>query len=77
MRAGCRYNATLAIAREAIDRVKPEQALETLKQFDGVPMAPVWRVKILRMLGHAYATQGNEAESLAKFREALELENAK
>ncbi len=70
-------HATLAIAREAIDRVKPEQALETLKQFDGVPMAPVWRVKILRMLGHAYATQGNEAESLAKFREALELENAK
>ena len=70
-------HATLAIAREAIDRAKPEEALEILQQFDGVAMAPVWRVKILRMFGHAYAAQGREAESLAKFREALELEGPK
>lgn len=68
--------ATIAIARDAIDRVKPDEAIELLKQYDGVVgVAPVWRIKILRTYGHAYAAQGNEEESLARFREALELES--
>lgn len=70
--------ATISIARAAIDRGRPEEALEILKQYDGVAgMAPVWRVRVLRLYGHAYAAQGKEQESLAKFREALNLETAK
>ena len=47
-----------------------------LKQYgDMEGMAPVWKIKMLRAYGHAYAAQGNEKESLAKFREALELES--
>jgi len=66
--------ATLSIAREAIDSGRPEDAFELLKQYDALPIAPVWRLRLLRTYGHAYAAQGKEAESLAKFREALELE---
>jgi hypothetical protein len=40
-------------------------------------MAPVWRIKILRAYGHAYAAQGKEKESLEKFREALLIESQK
>lgn len=66
--------ATLSIAREAIDRGRPEEVFELLSRFDTQPIAPVWRLRLLRTYGHAYAAQGKEAESLAKFREALELE---
>ena len=58
------------------DQAKPDEALAVLKQYgDMEGMAPVWKIKMLRAYGHAYAAQGNEKESLAKFREALELES--
>ena len=44
---------------------------------DNKTMAPVWRIKILRAYGHAYAAQGKEKESLEKFREALLIESQK
>lgn len=68
--------ATIAIARLLTDQVKPDEALAVLKQYgDMEGMAPVWKIKMLRAYGHVYAAQGNEKESLAKFREALELES--
>lgn len=71
-------HSTLSIARILTDQVKTDEALEVLKQFgDMKGMAPVWRIKMLRMYGHIYAAQGKEQESLAKFREALELEAKK
>ncbi len=68
--------ATLAIARLLTDQAKPAEALAVLQQYgDMEGMAPVWRIRMLRAYGHAYAAQGKEQESLAKFREALQLES--
>jgi tetratricopeptide (TPR) repeat protein len=68
--------ATIAIARLLTDQVRTDEALAVLKQYgDMEGMAPVWKIKMLRAYGHVYAAQGNEQESLAKFREALELES--
>ncbi|MFM9961804.1 MAG: DUF4838 domain-containing protein [Planctomycetaceae bacterium] len=68
--------ATISIARLLTDQVKTDEALAVLKQYgDMEGMAPVWKIKMLRAYGHVYAAQGNEKESLAKFREALELES--
>jgi predicted negative regulator of RcsB-dependent stress response len=69
-------SATLSIARLLIDQIRTDEALEVLKQYGNMDgMAPVWRIKMLRAYGHAYAAQGKEKESLAKFREALALES--
>lgn len=68
--------ATLAIARLLTDQVKTDEALAVLKPYgDGEGLAPYWRIRTLRTYGHVYAAQGREPESLAKFREALELES--
>lgn len=68
--------ATISIARLLTDQVKTDEALAVLKQYgDMEGMAPVWKIKMLRAYGHVYAAQGKEKESLAKFREALELES--
>lgn len=68
--------ATIAIARLLTDQVKTDEALAVLKQYgDMEGMAPVWKIKMLRAYGHVYAAQGKEQESLAKFREALQLES--
>lgn len=68
--------ATISMARLLTDQVKTDEALAVLKQYgdmEGLP--PGWRIRMLRAYGHVYAAQGNEKESLAKFREALELES--
>ena len=71
-------STTLAIASILTDQVKTNEALAVLDQYaDNKTMAPVWRIKILRAYGHAYAAQGKEKESLEKFREALLLEAQK
>jgi hypothetical protein len=67
--------ATVAIARILTSQVKPDEAIQVLQQYgDLTGMAPTWRIQLLRAYGHAYAAQGKEQESLAKFREALALE---
>lgn len=67
--------ATVSIARILTSQVKPDEALAVLDQCgDLSSMAPTWRIQLLRAYGHAYAAQGKEKESLAKFREALALE---
>ncbi len=71
-------STTLAIASILTDQVKTDEALVVLDQYaDNKTMAPVWRIKILRAYGHAYAAQGKEKESLEKFREALLIESQK
>ncbi len=71
-------SSTLAIARILTDQVKIDEALAVLDQYaDNMTMAPVWRIKVLRAYGHAYAAQGKEKKSLEKFREALQLETKK
>ena len=67
---------TLAIVRILTDQVQTDAALAMLRPYDDLKtVAPVWRIRLLRAYGHVYAAQGNEKESLAKFREALKLEN--
>jgi len=67
--------ATVSIARILTSQVKPDEAIRVLQQYgDLAGMAPTWRIQLLRAYGHAYAAQGKEKESLAKFREALQLE---
>jgi len=67
---------TLAIARILTNQVKTEEALAVLRTYDGLQTVPSnWRVRLLRAYGHAYAAAGREQESLAKFREALQLES--
>ena len=69
-------SCALAMAKILTDQVKINDALEVLDQFSDIKgMAPAWRIKILRAYGHAYAAQGKEKEALAKFQEALHLEN--
>lgn len=68
-------SVTIGRARILTDQVKADEALAILNQYDDLSTLPtVWRVKILRAYGHAYAAKGDEAASLAKFREALSLE---
>ena len=68
--------ATIAIARLLTDQVKTDEALAVLKPYgDMKDMPPNWRIRMLRAYGHTYAAQGKEPQSLAKFREALELES--
>ena len=68
--------ATIAIARLLTDQVRTDAALAELKTYgDMQGMAPGWRMRMLRAYGHVYAPQGKEQESLASFREALELES--
>jgi hypothetical protein len=46
-----------------------------LKPYGDLNQLPnPWRIRLLRAYGHIYAAQGKEPESLAKFREALQLE---
>lgn len=67
--------ATVSIARILTNQVKPDEALALLQTYGNLAgMATSWRVRLLRAYGHAYAAQGKEAESLASFREALQLE---
>ena len=67
--------ATVGLARLYTDQVKLEAALEVLKPYGDLRQLPsTWRIKLLRSYGHLYAAQGKEAESLARFREALKLE---
>ncbi|NBV21117.1 MAG: hypothetical protein EBS05_04240 [Proteobacteria bacterium] len=67
--------ATVSIARILTSQVKPAEAIQVLQQYgDLAGMATTWRIQLLRAYGHAYAAQGKEQESLAKFREALKLE---
>lgn len=68
--------ATVAMARLLTDQVKTDEALAVLNEYGNLEgMAPGWRIRILRAYGHVYAARGEEKESLAKFREALELES--
>ncbi|QDU97137.1 DUF6807 family protein [Lignipirellula cremea] len=68
--------ATIAMAQVLTDQVKPDQAIALLQQYGDMDgMATVWRIKMLRAYGNAYAAQGKEQESLAAFREALDLES--
>jgi tetratricopeptide (TPR) repeat protein len=67
--------ATISLARLYTDQVKLDAAFEVLKPYGNLTQLPsIWRIKLLRSYGHFYAAQGKEAESLAKFREALRLE---
>jgi len=67
--------ATVAITRILTDQVLTDEALEALKPWGTLEgMALIWLIKMLRAYGHIYAAQGKEQESLAKFREALEIE---
>ena len=69
-------SATLASVRILTDQVRTDEALKMLKPYDAAEsVAPIWRIRLLRAYGHIYAAQGNEQESLAKFREALDLES--
>lgn len=69
--------ATVGLARLYTDQVKLDAALDVLKPYGDFSQLPhTWRVKLLRTYGHIYAAQGNEPESLTKFREALQLEAA-
>jgi tetratricopeptide (TPR) repeat protein len=70
-------SSTLEIARILTDQVETDEALRVLETYGDAPdMAPVWRIRLLRIYGHVYASKGDERASLAKFREALELETS-
>ena len=69
--------ATVGLARLYTDQVNLDAALEVLKPYGDLSQLPsTWRIKLLRSYGHLYAAQGMEAESLAKFHEALLLETS-
>jgi len=67
--------ATVGLARLYTDQVKLDDALEMLNPYGDLNQLPnLWRIKLLCAYGHIYAAQGKEPESLAKFREALQIE---
>ncbi len=68
--------ATVSLAKLHTDALNFDSAHEVLKPYgDLSQLAGSWRVRLLRAYGHLYAAQGKEPESLAKFREALQLES--
>lgn len=67
-------HARISIARLLTDQVRTDEALQMLEQADFSKLATPWKIRTLRAFGHAYAAHGNETAALAKFREALELE---
>jgi len=68
--------ATVGLARLYTSQVKPDAALEELKPYGDLSQLPsTWRIRLLRSYGHIHAAQGREQESLARFREALQLES--
>lgn len=70
-----RLTATLFSVQLLVDDLKTDEALALLQPFGDLrDLAPIWRIKMLRAYGHVYAAQGKEAESVAKFREALQVE---
>lgn len=72
-----RLTATIYSVQLLVDDLKTDEALDLLKPFGDLrDLAPIWRVKMLRAYGHVFASQGKEAESLAKFREAFQVEEA-
>ena len=51
--------------------------METRYSHSGIMLGKPYRCKMLRAYGQIYAGQGREEESLAKFKEALQLENSR
>lgn len=73
-----RFTAALAVARHHTDEVRGDDALKVLQVFDAMPdVPPSWRVRLLHGQAHALASLGRDAEAMAKFREALALEEKK
>lgn len=71
-----RMTATLFSVQLLVDDLKTDEALALLHGFGDVRDLPSnWRIRFLRAYGHLYAAQGKETESMAKFREALQLES--
>lgn len=68
--------ATLSAVQILTDQVRPDDAIGRLQSLGDPNRLPtIWRIKVLRAYGHAYASQGRDAESLTKFREAWQIES--
>ncbi len=70
-------DATLEAASILIQSADYATALKTLERYthEDIPqMAKIWGCKIYRAYGQVYAAMGREAEALANFKAALELE---
>jgi hypothetical protein len=71
-----RFTAAVELARLMTDEVKINEALEILRPYKDMPGIPSgWQIKMMRARGHALAAAGRDAEALAQFRSANELEN--
>jgi tetratricopeptide (TPR) repeat protein len=70
------FTATLFSVQILTDQLQTDEAIALLEPLGDLSNLPtIWRIKMLRAYGHIYASQGKEPESLAKFREALQLES--
>ena len=67
--------ATTALARLYTDDLRLDDALDVLKPYGDFTQLPdSWRIRLLRSHAHILAAQGKDAEALARFREARQLE---
>jgi len=67
--------ATLGAANVLVSDLRTDEALKVLERYENLDsMAKSWRIRMLRAFGKVLAAQGQDAEALAKFREANVLE---
>jgi len=68
-------SATLGAAGVLVSELQNDEALKLLQRYETLDgMAKTWRIPMLRAYGKVFAAQSRDAEALAKFREALKLE---
>ena len=73
-------SATLKAASILMHQIKYPEALKTLERYndeDIQKMGTYWACRMLRAYGQVYLGAGREAEAMAKFKAALELQNKK
>ncbi len=69
-------SASLGAADVLVSDLRTKEALAVLQRHGKLDaIVKVWRIRMLRAFGKALAAEGKDAEALAKFREANELES--
>jgi len=69
--------ATLSAANILCQHGKYDRALEVLGRYKDLDrVSKFWRITMLRTYGHIYAGQGREKDAMAKFNQALRLEES-
>ena len=68
-------DSVIAASGILVKQGKYDKALLELNKFDPLPPSGIWKILALEICGDIYAGQGKKDEAIAKYREALKVEN--